>query len=86
MARDLMMPYNEGLYGNWPRCGEIDIWKFLEPTPYSLCHHTLWQPHAQQQGFKTLADGNTLQMTSMSFPWNGSREMRFYVDGELIHT
>jgi hypothetical protein len=83
-----MMPTNEGLYGNWPRCGEIDIMEVLGNQPhiaYATIHYG--NPHAQQQGFKTLADGNTFadDFHEFSLEWEPD-EMRFYVDGELIHT
>lgn len=83
-----MMPTNEGLYGNWPRCGEIDIMEVLGNQPhiaYATIHYG--NPHAQQQGFKTLADGNTFadDFHEFSLEWEPG-EMRFYVDGELIHT
>jgi len=83
-----MMPTNEGFYGNWPRCGEIDIMEILGNQPhitYATVHYG--NPHAQQQGSKVLTDGTTFADDFHEFclEWEPG-EMRFYVDGELIHT
>lgn len=83
-----MMPTKESLYGPWPRCGEIDIMEVLGNQPhiaYATVHYGL--PHAQQQGFKVLTDGTTFadDFHEFSLEWEPG-EMRFYVDGELIHT
>jgi len=82
-----MMPTNEGYYGNWPRCGEIDIMEVLgnqAHIAYATVHYG--EPHAQQQGFKVLTDGTTFadDFHEFSLEWEPG-EMRFYVDGELIH-
>lgn len=83
-----MMPTNEGYYGTWPRCGEIDIMEVLGNQPhiaYATVHYG--EPHAQQQDFKVLNDGTTFAdgFHEFSLEWEPG-EMRFYVDGELIHT
>ncbi|NLY90539.1 MAG: family 16 glycosylhydrolase [Firmicutes bacterium] len=83
-----MMPTKESLYGPWPRCGEIDIMEVLGNQPhiaYATVHYGL--PHAQQQKFKVITDGTTFadDFHEFALEWEPG-EMRFYVDGELIHT
>ena len=83
-----MMPTTENKYGPWPRCGEIDIMEILgnEPdTVYSTIHYG--NPHAQQQGKKTLQDGTTFadSFHEYSVEWEPG-EMRFYVDDTCIAT
>jgi len=75
-------------YGTWPRCGEIDIMEILGNQPhitYATVHYG--EPHAQQQGVKALTDGTTFadDFHEYSVEWEPG-EIRFYVDGELIHT
>lgn len=82
-----MMPADEVTYGPWPRCGEIDIMELLGNQPqtvYSTIHYG--DPHAQQQGKKTLNEGSFADgFHEYSLEWEPG-EMRFYVDGELIKT
>jgi len=83
-----MMPTKENHYGPWPRCGEIDIMEILGNQPhitYATIHYG--EPHAQQQGLKALTDGTTFadDFHEYSVEWEPG-EIRFYVDGELIHT
>ena len=53
-----MMPQDEEFYGQWPKCGEIDIMEVLgnnTNTAYGTIHYG--EPHAEQQGVYTLEDG-----------------------------
>ena len=53
-----MMPNDESLYGQWPKCGEIDIMEVLGHEPekaYGTIHYG--EPHAEQQGTYTLENG-----------------------------
>lgn len=82
-----MMPTNEGLYGNWPKCGEIDIMEVLGSQPeiaYGTIHYGA--PHAEQQGTYKL-EGETFadDFHEYSVEWEPG-EMRFYIDGNLYHT
>ncbi len=46
-----MMPKDESFYGQWPKCGEIDIMESLgsdTTTSYSTIHYG--EPHAEKQG------------------------------------
>lgn len=82
-----MMPTNESYYGQWPKCGEIDIMEVLgnqTHIAYSTVHYG--EPHAQQQGLKTLSSGSFADsFHEYSVEWEPG-EMRFYIDGELILT
>lgn len=45
-----MMPTNESLYGQWPRCGEIDVMEVLGDntyTTYGTIHYG--NPHSESQ-------------------------------------
>ncbi len=82
-----MMPNDENLYGQWPKCGEIDIMEVLgheTKTLYSTLHYG--EPHTEGQGSYTLTDGtfaNEFHVFGME--WDPG-EIRFYVDGKLYHT
>ncbi len=82
-----MMPTDEGFYGQWPKCGEIDIMETLgnqTEIAYGTIHYG--EPHAEQQGIYTL-EGTTFadDFHEFSVEWEPG-EMRFYIDGNLYHT
>jgi len=82
-----MMPTDESKYGQWPRCGEIDIAEVLGDkidTTFSTIHYGL--PHNQQQGSYTLKKGNFSNSFHIyAVEWEPD-EMRFYCDGQLVNT
>ncbi len=83
-----MMPTNESVYGNWPRCGEIDIMEVLgseTDLSYSTIHYGL--PHAEQQGTFSPEDGSSFadDYHIFSVEWEPG-EMRFYTDDVLVLT
>lgn len=82
-----MMPTEESLYGQWPKCGEIDIMEVLgnaTDTSYATIHYG--EPHTESQGSKTLDGGDfSKEFHVFACEWDPG-EFRFYVDGELIHT
>ncbi|NLW89443.1 MAG: family 16 glycosylhydrolase [Clostridiaceae bacterium] len=82
-----MMPTDESYYGQWPKCGEIDIMEVLgnqTDIAYSTIHYG--EPHGQQQGMLTLTDGTfASDFHEYSVEWEPG-EMRFYIDGTLILT
>ncbi|MDE6888848.1 MAG: carbohydrate binding domain-containing protein [Eubacterium sp.] len=82
-----MMPANENLYGQWPRCGEIDIMEVLgsqTDTTYGTVH--FGNPHSESQGKYTLETGNfSDEYHTFSAEWEPGM-IRWYVDGSLIHT
>lgn len=82
-----MMPTVQEFYGEWPKCGEIDILEVLGnqvDTAYGTIHYG--EPHAQQQGTYVLK-GSTFadDFHEFSVEWEPS-EMRFYIDGNLYKT
>jgi len=81
-----MMPH-EGRYGQWPKCGEIDIMEILGNEPnvsYSTIHYG--EPHAQQQGKMVLEEGSfASDFHIFVVEWEPG-EMRFYTDDVLVLT
>ncbi len=82
-----MMPQDESFYGQWPKCGEVDIMEILGNQTnimYSNIHYGL--PHGENQGTYKLEDTTFSEgYHEFSVEWEPD-EMRFYVDGELFHT
>ena len=82
-----MMPKDESYYGQWPKCGEIDIMEVLGndvSTAYGTLHYG--EPHGEQQGTwgltgQTYADS----FHEFSVEWEPG-EMRWYIDGNLYNT
>lgn len=80
-----MMPQVEEHYGQWPKCGEIDIMEVLgdqTELAYSTIHYG--EPHAEQQG-KKLLSGTTYaaDFHDYSVEWEPG-EMRFYIDDDEV--
>lgn len=79
-----MMPTDESYYGQWPKCGEIDIMEVLGNdvnTAYGTLH---WgEPHGEKQGTVTLTDGTSFadSFHEYSVEWEPG-EFRYYIDGE----
>ena len=82
-----MMPTNENLYGQWPRCGEIDIMEVLgndTDTSYGTIHYG--NPHSESQGSYTLEEGTfSEEYHVFDVEWEPGK-ISWYVDGKLIHT
>jgi uncharacterized protein YjdB len=82
-----MMPTDENIYGQWPKCGEIDIAEVLGHQTnknYGTLH--FGEPHTQKQGSYTLAQGDfSSEYHIYSCEWDPN-EFRFYVDGILFYT
>ena len=82
-----MMPTNENLYGQWPKCGEIDIMEVLGDNTDET-HGTLHfgEPHTQSQGSYVLSEGDfSSEYHIYACEWEPG-EIRFYVDGNLFYT
>ena len=77
-----MMPADQGKYGTWPKCGEIDIMEILGhqvDTAHTTIHYG--DPHAQQQGTIKLEEGTFADgFHEYCLEWEPG-EIRFYVDG-----
>ena len=82
-----MMPKDESFYGQWPKCGEIDIMEVLgndTSLSYSTIHYG--EPHAEQQGTLTALNGTySSDFHTYSVEWEPG-EMRFYTDFMLVLT
>ena len=82
-----MMPTEEEFYGQWPKCGEIDIMEVLGDqleTNYGTIHYG--EPHEQNQGSYTLAEGDfSGEYHVYACEWEPG-EIRYYVDGKKYHT
>ncbi len=67
-----MMPQEEEHYGQWPKCGEIDIMEVLGDnitTNYGTVHYG--EPHKQNQGTYTLQDGDFAnEYHTFAIEWN----------------
>ena len=81
-----MMPTNENLYGQWPRCGEIDCMEVMgqdTTTAHGTIHYG--NPHAQSQGTYVLSSGNfSDEYHVFSCEWEPGC-IKWYVDGHKIH-
>ena len=82
-----MMPTEEGYYGQWPKCGEIDIMEVHGSeltTTYSTLH--FGEPHTQEQSSYQIAAGEENfgeAFHVFACEWDPG-EFRFYVDGKMI--
>lgn len=76
-----MMPTDESKYGQWPKCGEIDIMEVLgndTKTSYATIHYG--EPHGQEQGKKELSEGSfSDDFHEFSVEWEPGR-IKFFVD------
>ncbi|MBQ9609910.1 MAG: family 16 glycosylhydrolase [Lachnospiraceae bacterium] len=76
-----MMPQDESYYGQWPKCGEIDIMEVLGDTTnklYGSLH--FGEPHMQRQGTYDLTDGDFAnEYHVFAVEWEPG-EIRWYVD------
>ncbi|MDD6326932.1 MAG: family 16 glycosylhydrolase [Lachnospiraceae bacterium] len=82
-----LMPTEEEKYGQWPKCGEIDIMETLgrqTEIAYGTLHYG--EPHGEQQGTYTL-EGTSFSedFHEFSVEWEPG-EFRWYIDGNLYHT
>lgn len=81
-----LMTTDEGLHGQWPVCGEIDIMEILGDqtrTNYGTIHYGL--PHEQDQGRVTLEDGDfSKEFHTFALEWEPG-VLRWYVDGRQFH-
>lgn len=77
-----MMPTDENIYGQWPRCGEIDIMEVLgdnTKTEHGTIHYG--NPHNQNQGTYELSEGTfSDDYHTFALEWVPG-ELIWYVDG-----
>jgi len=83
-----MMPTDEGFYGQWPKCGEIDIMEVMGQSTNTL-HGTIHygEPHGQKQGTYVLdASKKDFAETFHVYTceWEPGK-ITWYVDGIKFH-
>lgn len=82
-----MMPTNENLYGQWPRCGEIDCMEVMgqdTTKAYGTIHYG--NPHKENQGTHILAEGNYADSYHVfACEWEPDK-ITWYVDGEEYYS
>lgn len=80
-----MMPNDENLYGQWPKCGEIDIMEVLGSQTnksYSTLH--FGEPHTERQGSLVLDDGDFAdEFHVFACEWEPGN-IKFFVDDNLV--
>lgn len=81
-----MMPTNENLYGQWPRCGEIDIMEVMGQETnklYGTLHYG--NPHSQKQETYTAKNGDFANdYHTYAVEWEPGK-ITWYVDGVKYH-
>ena len=81
-----MMPTDENFYGQWPKCGEIDIAEVMGQDTkklYGTIHYG--EPHAQSQGTEVLKKGDfSDEWHTCAVEWEPG-SIKWYVDGRLYH-
>lgn len=82
-----LMASDENLYGQWPRCGEIDIMEVhgsAADKTYGTIH--FGNPHKETQGSYTLPDDSfSAGYHTFAVEWEPGK-IKWYVDGLLFHT
>lgn len=81
-----LMTTDEARYGQWPRCGEIDIMEVMGDKTrinHGTIHFGL--PHQQKQGTVTLTDSDFSEdFHTFALEWQPGM-LRWYVDGKLFY-
>ncbi len=86
-----LMASDEGLYGQWPKCGEIDIMEVMGQDT-SKSYHTIHygysagSGHKENQGTKVIADkGYSDEYHLFRVDWEPSN-ITWYVDDEKVYS
>ena len=82
-----MMPTDENLYGQWPKCGEIDIMEVMGQETnkaYGTIHYG--EPHDQSQGTYTVSEENNFADNYHTYAceWEPGKII-WYIDGVKFH-
>lgn len=82
-----MMPTDENLYGQWPKCGEIDIMEVMGQETnraYGTIHYG--EPHDQSQGTYTVdaKDNFADKYHTYACDWEPGK-ITWYIDGVKYH-
>ena len=82
-----LMAADESVYGQWPRCGEIDIMEVMgqsTDTAHGTIHYG--NPHNQSQGTYVLEDGTfSDEFHTFAVEWEPGK-ISWYIDGQLFYT
>ncbi len=82
-----MMPTDESYYGQWPKCGEIDIMEVMGQSTDTL-HGTIHygDPHGQKQGTYVIEEGPDFaeDYHVYAVDWEPGK-ITWYVDGVKFH-
>ena len=82
-----LMAADENQYGQWPRCGEIDIMEVHgsdTTKSYGTIHYG--NPHRESQGSYTLEEGRySDEFHTFAVEWLPGK-INWYMDGVLFHT
>lgn len=79
-----MMPLNEDVYGQWPKCGEIDIMEVLGDNVEKAYGTLHWgSPHAEKQGTVTKTGANSFanEFHTYAVEWEPG-QIEWFIDGE----
>ncbi len=85
-----LMATDEGLYGQWPKCGEIDIMEVMGQDT-SKSYHTIHygygaDKHKENQGTRTIeANGYSDDFHTYRVDWDPGK-ITWYVDDEEVYT
>ena len=78
-----MMPEDENVYGQWPKCGEIDIMEVLGDqtnTAFGTVHYG--EPHAEKQGKVVLTNGTfASDFHEYAVEWEPGK-LEWFIDGQ----
>ena len=81
-----LMANDENVYGQWPRCGEIDTMEVHGSntgTSYGTIHYG--NPHKEQQGTYTLTEGSySDEYHTFTCEWEPGK-ITWYIDGVKFH-
>ena len=82
-----LMANDENVYGQWPRCGEIDCMEVMGQDTnklYGTIHYG--NPHAESQGTYTIEDGPSFsdEFHTFTCDWEPGK-ITWYVDGIKYH-
>jgi beta-glucanase (GH16 family) len=78
-----MMPTDENIYGQWPRCGEIDIMEVMgQDTQKAMGTIHYGNPHGQKQGENILTNGDySSEYHTYAVDWEPGK-ITWYIDGQ----
>ena len=88
-----LMATNESFYGQWPKCGEVDIMEVMGQDT-SRSYHTVHYGYDQGSGHKQNQGTYTLDSASLDYSddfhiftldWDPGK-MTWYVDGQEVYT